>query len=293
MRRRLAAALVLCLATPACARNAGQVAESPVAEVESSPTPSPSPSEPPAPITLPGALNNKSTSDLTDQGASVSLEMKMADLAFDPTFVKVAPGANVKLTLKNEGELADHTFTIDSLAVDRRLAPGENTEIVVQLPTSGAFRFYCQLHVDRGMQGAFFFTEGDALSETTLTPLPTGQSASSTSSRRRTSSSSGGSRSTSGSAGADSQGPSGTENGDFFIPDLQINEPDIGGNIGSGLTSSRSSNNLLPRTRPGTQPVNTPPRVEGSTEGSSGSGGEDSAAGEPGEPGTQGTVGSN
>lgn len=289
MRRRLGAALVLCLVLPACARNPGQPLETPVAEVSPSPEASPSPTAPPVPVTLPGVLNNMSTADLTSSGLAVSLEMRLADLAFDPTFVKVAPGANVTLSLKNDGDLADHTFTIDALAVDQRLVPGEDAQIVVQLPSEGAFRFYCKLHVDRGMQGAFYFNEGEQPSETSISS-PAGGSSTSASGTRRSSSGSGGSGTrSSGAAGANSAGPEGGEF-DLFIPDLMVNVPDPGGSVGSGQRSSDSSTNLAPEAGPAQQPVNTPPRVEGPTEGSRGSAGQDSEPGAPGKPGTQGTV---
>ncbi len=125
------------------------------------------------PVTLEGPVNNKGVTDLTGMGAAATMEFTMADFAFDPTFVKVVPGATLKLTLRNPGGLADHTFTLDALGVHRQLKPGENAELVVQLPTSGAFRFYCRLHVDKGMQGAFFFTEGDPISTVSIPPATT------------------------------------------------------------------------------------------------------------------------
>lgn len=165
VRRRLAAALMICLAATGCARNPGQVVEeSPGPSFSPSPSSSPSPTAPPVPITLEGPVNNKAVSDLTGMGTAVTLEITMADFAFNPTFVKVVPGANLTITLKNPGGLADHTFTIDSLGVDLQLKPAEQAEQSVQLPTSEATRFYCRLHVDRGMQGAFYFTEGDPVS---------------------------------------------------------------------------------------------------------------------------------
>jgi plastocyanin len=186
VRRRLAAALMVCLAATGCARNAGQVAEEgPAPSFSPTPSSSPSPTETPLPITLEGPVNNKAVSDLTGMGTAVKLEIAMADLAFNPTFVKVVPGANLTVTLKNPGGLADHTFTIDALGVDRQLKPAEQADQEVQLPsTPEAIRFYCRLHVEKGMQGAFYFTEGDPVSATTTAPSATARGTAGPTSRR-------------------------------------------------------------------------------------------------------------
>jgi plastocyanin len=179
---------MICLVATGCARNAGQVArESPIPSFSPSPSSSPSPTAAPVPITLEGPVNNKGISDLTGMGTAVTLEITMADLAFNPTFVKVVPGAVLTITLKNPGGLADHTFTIDSLGVDRQLKPAEQAEQVVRLPATEATRFYCRLHVEKGMQGAFYFTEGDPVSTVTVAPATTAGGSSSTTGTRRTS----------------------------------------------------------------------------------------------------------
>ncbi|HEX2148783.1 MAG TPA: hypothetical protein VHI31_01215, partial [Actinomycetota bacterium] len=77
--RRLVAALALCVASTACARNAGQVVESPMPTFSPTPSTSPSPTAPPVPITLEGPVNNKAVTDLSGMGASATLEIVMAD----------------------------------------------------------------------------------------------------------------------------------------------------------------------------------------------------------------------
>ncbi|HVL52569.1 MAG TPA: cupredoxin domain-containing protein [Actinomycetota bacterium] len=218
MRRQLVLGLVLCIAAAGCTRNAGQVAQSPAPVQISSPVPTvdESPSPPPPPIELEGTVNHLATVDLTGSGAAVELDMALTDFAFNPTFVKVAPGANVRLALKNAGELADHTFTVDSLGVDRQLKPGEEAEVVVQLPAEGAFRFYCRLHVDRGMQGAIFFNEGDPVSTATVAPPPSGRSSAARTSTTRRSS---------GSATNTPARSSSEVSEDLHVPDVVINEP--------------------------------------------------------------------
>ncbi len=225
--------LVLCMAGTGCARNAGQVTQSPSPVKTASPTPTvnESPSPPAAPVALEGPVNVKAVSDLTGAGPAVAIEMQMTDFAFDPTFVKVTPGANVRLALKNAGTLADHTFTIDSLGIDRQLRPAEQAEVVIQLPTSGAFRFYCRLHVDRGMQGAIFFNPGDAVTATALTPVPPGGG--SRTGTRTTTRSSTTRRSTGTAASRTPPRTNAPEPDDLEIPDLEINEPDEDGNVRS------------------------------------------------------------
>lgn len=239
MTRNLLVALAVLVAASACARNGGQVAsDQPVA----APTPSasPSPAPPSLPVELEGSVNNIASVDLTSMGTAAEVEIEMADFSFNPTFVKLAAGANLKLSLKNEGALADHTFTVDALSVDTQLKPAEGAEIVVQLPMTGTFRFYCRLHADRGMQGAFYFDEGAS--------APVVAPASTSNADRETSTSAAGSRSTARSArstsgsGAGStapaaqtgseSGPGENQPGDLFIPDLMVNQPNAAGNIG-------------------------------------------------------------
>lgn len=224
MRRLLLLILLLSLAVTGCARNAGQVLESsPPSSEAPSPTPSESPSPEPLPVALEGLVNNKATADLTGSGTAAALEMQLTDFAFDPTFVKVAPGANVKVMLKNAGALADHTFTIDALAVHRQLKPGEEAEVVFQLPSNGAFRFYCRLHADKGMQGAFFFNPGDPVSTASVTPPPTGSGKASSTRRPAVSSN------------RTSTTRPITETEDLVVPDVDINGTDKQG------TNARSS----------------------------------------------------
>lgn len=168
------------VSTAGCTRNAGQVAGEEVPFPSPSPTasPAPSPTVQPMPVALEGPVNNVGISDLTGMGNAVTAEFTMADFAFNPTFVKTTPGANLSLTLKNPGGLADHTFTIDSLGVHRQLKPGEEAEMVIQLPVSGAFRFYCKFHAGRGMQGAFYSAEGDPVSTVSISPADTAPRAS-------------------------------------------------------------------------------------------------------------------
>lgn len=112
-----------------------------------------------APVALSGTVNDHGTKDLagTDE-----LELEQDDFYFGPTYIKAAPGATVKVKLANEGA-APHTFTIDALKVDQTVKAGENANVTVTLPASGAVAFYCKFHQSQGMQGAFYFNAGDTV----------------------------------------------------------------------------------------------------------------------------------
>ena len=124
-----------------------------------------------APVALEGDVENHGTEE-ADDGASI--EMELDDFYFGPTFVKTTPGATITLELHNEGS-NPHTFTIDALGIDEEVAAGDTAEVEVTLPDDGATAFYCSFHKDsNGMQGAFFFNEGDPVK----TSSPSGPSGS-------------------------------------------------------------------------------------------------------------------
>lgn len=108
------------------------------------------------PVTLSGTVNDHGTKDLA--GAD-EVDVELDDFYFGPTFIKAAPGAQVKVELENEGK-APHTFTIDALKVDQTVQPGEDATVTVTLPASGPVAFYCKFHKAQGMQGAFYFAAG-------------------------------------------------------------------------------------------------------------------------------------
>jgi len=108
------------------------------------------------PASLSGKVNDHGTTDLTGAGAMPSVEMELDDNYFGPTFVEVAPGATVKLELKNEGS-RQHTVTTAN-GVDVAVDPGATGEAVLTAPTSGQLDFYCRFHKNTGMQGSVVVT---------------------------------------------------------------------------------------------------------------------------------------
>lgn len=219
MTRLLALAVALVLLAGACTRNAGQVAvdQTPLPTPSPTPSASPSPTEPPLPVTLEGPVNHKGIGDLVGMGAAAAQEITMAEFAFTPTFIKVASEATLKVTLKNPGGLADHTFTLDALGVDRQLKPGEQADFDLKLPAAGeALRFYCRLHADKGMQGAIYFNDGEPVSTASIAASPASARSATTSRRANP---------------APPAAPAPRRTGDLNIPDLDINDDDEAGNL--------------------------------------------------------------
>jgi plastocyanin len=91
--------------------------------------------------------------------SSGKTEVELDDFYFEPTVIQGKPGAKVELELKNEGK-TEHTFTIDSQGVDQDLQPGDEAEVTVTIPKSGAVSFYCKLHKSSGMAGALAVSGG-------------------------------------------------------------------------------------------------------------------------------------
>ena len=112
------------------------------------------------PVKLSGTTANKGTKDIT--GTAVDVEMD--DFAFNPTFLRGGtPGATITVHLKNAGKIA-HTFTSTAFGVDQMVAPGQSADVQVTLPQSGATEYHCKFHQQsNGMQGSFFFKDGDSV----------------------------------------------------------------------------------------------------------------------------------
>lgn len=112
-----------------------------------------------APVTLTGTVNNKGVKDVSTKGTTADVDMDLYNYYFEPTFVKVAPGQKLTVSLHNEGTVA-HTFTVPSLNIDQELQPDAKMTVTVTVPASGTVPFYCRFHKDNGMQGAFYMTAG-------------------------------------------------------------------------------------------------------------------------------------
>jgi plastocyanin len=153
MRHIVAAGTALaCLALVGCGKDGGSSTGPEASNGATTPAAS-------APVALSGTVNDHGTKDLAGKD---ELELEQDDFYFGPTYIKAAPGAQVKVKLANEGSTA-HTFTIDALHVDQTLKAGEHRDVTVTLPATGAVAFYCRFHKGQGMQGAIYVNAGDTV----------------------------------------------------------------------------------------------------------------------------------
>ena len=98
--------------------------------------------------------NNHGTKSVESSGKT---EVELDDFYFEPTVLQGSPGKKVELELKNEGNV-EHSFTVDSQGIDKELEPGDEGEVTVTIPKSGAIAFYCKYHKSSGMAGALAVT---------------------------------------------------------------------------------------------------------------------------------------
>jgi plastocyanin len=106
------------------------------------------------PVTLEGEVNDEGTGTAKNNKISVEAD----DFYFDATYIKTKKGT-LTVALENEGN-APHTFTIDSLDIDKEIQPGKKATVKVKVPSSSAVAFYCRFHKGQGMQGAVFTKAG-------------------------------------------------------------------------------------------------------------------------------------
>ena len=99
---------------------------------------------------------------------SGKVEVELDDYYFDPTILKGTPGQKVELELKNEGKTT-HTFTIAEQSINKEIQPGDETEVEVTFPKSGALKFVCTFHQSQGMVGALVTSGSGASSSSTTT----------------------------------------------------------------------------------------------------------------------------
>jgi len=98
--------------------------------------------------------NDHGTKAVEDSGKT---EVELDDFYFEPTVLEGKPGEKVTLELKNEGKV-EHSFTLDAQNVDKELEPGDEGEVTVTIPKSGAISFFCKYHKSSGMAGALAVT---------------------------------------------------------------------------------------------------------------------------------------
>ena len=87
--------------------------------------------------------------------ALLVVNVKAADLMFDPMTLTAKVGQPVTVNLKNAGAL-EHSFVIDALNVKlEHVQAGQTATVTFTPTTAGTFDFYCNVpgHKDAGMKG--------------------------------------------------------------------------------------------------------------------------------------------
>jgi cytochrome c oxidase subunit 2 len=92
-----------------------------------------------------GGSSNTGGSGDGGGGSAQSVEVTATDFKFDPTSLDVDPGAEVSVTLTNDGETA-HTFTVDDVDFEIQAEPGKTAEGTFTAPDSGSLEFHCSFH---------------------------------------------------------------------------------------------------------------------------------------------------
>ena len=100
--------------------------------------------------------NDHGTKSVESSGKT---EVELDDFYFEPTVLEGMPGEKVTLELENEGN-EEHSFTVDSQGIDKDVEPGDEGEVTVTIPKSGAISFYCKYHKSSGMAGALAIEGG-------------------------------------------------------------------------------------------------------------------------------------
>lgn len=149
--KRLVAALavVACTAVTACGDGDDPPPDSPATGQSPGSTPGPSPGDR---VDVAGeTANYHSTEDIT---GTTRVTIDMEDTYFSPTVLKGKPGQKLQVTLRNRGEDPHHFTTADQQLIVE-VQPGLTAEGRITLPSSGNLSFYCLLHREDGMAGAF------------------------------------------------------------------------------------------------------------------------------------------
>lgn len=108
----------------------------------SQPTPTASPS--------PEEKKMESTESMSPQE---EIKVDLSNFRFNPPTTRIKAGQAYKLTLANKG--VAHTYTVDALKLNWRLAAGETKTFDLMVDKKGTYAVYCAVpgHVELGMVG--------------------------------------------------------------------------------------------------------------------------------------------
>jgi plastocyanin len=84
-------------------------------------------------------------------GETAEVELTTQDNVFEPKELSVPAGAEVTVTVTNDGE-SPHTFTSEDLGFDETVDPGASTDVTFTAPDADS-EFVCTFHESQGMTG--------------------------------------------------------------------------------------------------------------------------------------------
>ena len=90
----------------------------------------------------------------TQRATSTSVSLEADDFFFQPTCVIVVPGADLTVTVTNQGQ-ALHNFSVTDLGIDHDVSAGQTITVDVRFTGSAPLAFFCKYHQASGMRGAF------------------------------------------------------------------------------------------------------------------------------------------
>ncbi len=93
-----------------------------------------------------------STGSTTPQAATQEVRIVAKDNMFDPKTYTVEAGKSIKLTAVNEGQEI-HEVEVKDLMPETKLLPGQSKSVDLGALQPGAYKIYCEIHKDQGMEG--------------------------------------------------------------------------------------------------------------------------------------------
>ncbi len=86
--------------------------------------------------------------------AALNITIHAKDIAYDVTTIDAKVNQTVNVTYINDGAL-DHTFLIDGLITEQKIAPGQTLNFSFTPSSAGTFQYYCNVpgHKEAGMIG--------------------------------------------------------------------------------------------------------------------------------------------
>ena len=109
-------------------------------------------------VVMSGVLHIAGRSTLSAGEKADAIEVRMKNVEFEPTTLRIAAGRRAKIVVRNS-DLPVHTFTIKDLDIDETILAG--AEKLINLPslTTGEYQYTCEVPGDDSMKGTLIVTE--------------------------------------------------------------------------------------------------------------------------------------